>query len=238
MLQKICRVCNDEVKRLARYKKLGLDPYDIGSVIKEITESFVKMNKSLEKETKKRGIDLSNLPEVVDDDPEPDTYPMFRVVEKYGNHIAKIVLILAKVAEKHPKVMFLKMAVDVLAHSRGYIISKTGRALSSRREEMMDKNLQTNSDAKISTFFAYVAIKRNTLALVAFSYFLKTMGISDLEFRQDILKEADISYDVSELLRQEFFPKEQLTYNEIGCEEYEAVFLRFIQNKSVMREIN
>lgn len=125
----------------------------------------------------------------------------------------------------------------MLCHSRTYIIAKTARALHSKYEREDDDIGQELADSKTSAFFAYAAIKRNSLALLAFNRFLKIIDINDLELRQTFFEIAEISDELAEYLKKEFFPQDKLNYIELGCEDYDRTFLTTIQDSNQIKKL-
>lgn len=211
LLSKVCKVCADDERRIVKYK------------LKDVALDFKKASVLLEKGAKKFNIDLSKLPDYEKNTPEPETYPLYRVVEKYSRIVQKLIDIISPIARK-TRIKLLFMTNDCLEHSQHYIIAKIGRAFSSRREEEGDPFLQEVHDGETSAFLAYLAIQRNVKALVALSRFFKMMEIGSIRSRETFLEFADVSQDLAEQIKLEFFPDYFLEIEELGCEEYDAVF--------------
>ena len=91
LLATVCKICDDELKRDMLYKKAGKNPNDWNNVFKDVVESLAKVRKMLEKDAKRLGIDLSNLPDDYDEGPEPESYPIYRLIRKYGDRVEKII---------------------------------------------------------------------------------------------------------------------------------------------------
>lgn len=216
LLAIICKICKEDLKRKEFYKKLGVDPYDWKYVFKDMRDDLAKVHKMLEKEAKRLGIDLDNL-EDIEEPPGPETYPIFKLVKKYGDQVEKIIKNL-QVIPINADLNLVMKTVDVLSHSRHYIIAKIGRSLSSRWEGEKDPRDDLN-DSKTSALFAYVAIERNSRALLALS---KHKPLKEL--KEKFIKFAAVSLDIAEVIKEEFFPKDKLIYKELGCEEYDRLF--------------
>lgn len=195
ILAKMCLVCHEEVERRKRYKELGLDPYDLKTVFREVAESLIETSTKLRKKAEELG----------DTCPPIESFPIFRIVVEYGNEIGKLILQLQPEVEteKNKKLVTI---IEVLAHSRFYVGAKIGRAIDSRWEEQKDPQLP--DDSKTSAFFAYLAIKRNCLVL-------KSLGIN--------IQLLEISHELCQLIRKEFFPNEKVEYKEWGCEYLESI---------------
>lgn len=216
LLATICKICKEDLERKRFYEKAGKDPYDWKYVFKDLAEDLVKVHKLIEKEAKRLGIDLNNL-ENVKESPKPETYSIFNLIRKYGNQVEKMIKNL-QIIPVDADLNLVEKAVCVLVHSRYYIIAKIGRALSSRWEETRDP-LDDLDDSKTSALFAYIAIERNSRALIALS---RHKPLKDLEGR--FLKLAILSLDIAQIIKEEFFPKDKLIYKELGCEEYDRLF--------------
>lgn len=216
VLANVCRICKVEIKRDEFYRKSGKDPHDMKNVFQEIGDNFAYALYLLEKQAKEMGIDLDNLADV-EETPEPDQEVIFQIIQHYGQTIEQLMKQLFRHASPKNIQLFNK-AFDVLSHSRYYIIAKTHRAYSSRFEESKDPDDDLN-DSKTSAFFAYIAIVRNRYALKKLSQQELTPSLQ--AFCKKIEK---LSIDVAQNLQQEFFPKDQLSYSEFGCESYNKLF--------------
>ncbi|OGH19828.1 MAG: hypothetical protein A3D74_00970 [Candidatus Levybacteria bacterium RIFCSPHIGHO2_02_FULL_37_13] len=218
VLATICKVCKEDVERNRFYKKAGKNPNDWKYVFQEMVENFAKVHKMIEKDAKRLGIDLTNIPDEKDSAPEPETYPIFLLMQGYGDHAEKIIKNLSAVPIDS-NMELVTRAVDGLAHSRGYVIAKTARAINSRYEEKGDENMQELADSKTSALFVYMAIERNSRALLALA---KHKPLRD--WRENHVKFASVSLDLLDMLREEFFPEDILDYEEFGSEEYDRCF--------------
>lgn len=218
LLAAVCKICKEDLQRREFYKKAGKDPNDWKYVFKDLTDDLVKVHKMLDKEAKRLGIDLNNLDDI-EEAPEPETYTIFNLVKRYGNQVEKIIKHLQTVPIDADLSLIIKV-VYALSHSRHYIIAKTGRALSSRWEEEKDPEDDLN-DSKTSALFVYVAIERNSRALLALS---KHKSLRYL--KEKLIKFADISLNMAQLIKEEFFPKDKLIYKELGSEECDKLFAR------------
>ena len=212
LLATVCKVCKEELERLKEYKRKGKDPYDMKNVLDDVGKDLAKALAMVTKKAQEMGIDLDNLP----DEPEPpphESYPIFNVIIKYGEKIEKVIKELEVVPIDIDKELIIK-AVDVLFHSRYYIIAKIGRALSSRWEKLRDP-LDDIDDSKTSALFAYTAIERNSKALLALS---RHKPLKYLKAR--LLKSARLSLDMAQTIREEFFPEDKLKYEEFGYYDF------------------
>lgn len=219
MLAHVCKICAEDIKRIEKYKKQGRDPYDIKNVVKDMAANFKKVRIMIEKDAKRFGIDLNDIPDDYEDEaPEPESYPIFNLVRRYSNRIQKIIDQL-QVIPIDTDLSLVEKVVDVLSHSRHFIIAKTARALNSRFEEQKDPFMEELADSKTAAFFAYVAIERNSRALRALA---KHKPLS--QQKEKHLKQALISLHMAEMIREDFFKDYDLTYKEFGCEEYDEYF--------------
>lgn len=227
VLATICKICRDDVQRKKLYKKAGKDPYDWEYVFQDLADNLVEVHKMIEKDAKRLGIDLNNLPDEEDNAPEPETYPIFNIVRDYGDQVEKIIKNLSEVPID-TNIELVTKAVDVLAHSRSYIIAKTARALHSKYEESGDPIMEELADSKTSALFAYMAIERNSRALFALA---KHKPLREL--KENHLKFAAVSVEVAQMIQDTFFSKDTLTFEELGCEEYDICFGEKIKKKAI-----
>lgn len=218
-LAKICKICKDDVDREQFYKRIGKNPYDPKYVFQDIAQNFAKVRELLKRDAKRLGIDLNNLSdEDKEEDPPPTSYPIYNMVTKYSNHIERKINNLQIIPIDANKQLIEKM-VDILSHSRHYIIAKIARALNSQREEEKDPFTEELADSKTSSFFAYVAIERNSRALHTLARHKPL-----IDFREENLKLALISLEIAQMIREEFFVSDPLIYEELGCESYNCYF--------------
>ncbi|OGK14244.1 hypothetical protein A3B40_04430 [Candidatus Roizmanbacteria bacterium RIFCSPLOWO2_01_FULL_37_16] len=213
LLATVCKICDDELKRDMLYKKAGKNPNDWNNVFKDVVESLAKVRKMLEKDAKRLGIDLSNLPDDYDEGPEPESYPIYRLIRKYGDRVEKIIKMFEAVPIDADEKL-IKKALEALSHSRYYICAKIARTLNSRYEEQKDPE-DDLFDSKTSAFFAFIAIERNLRALLALA---KHKPLDSL--REKLLRFAKISLEMADLIRLEFFPDNKLEYREFGGVEF------------------
>ena len=182
------------------------------NVLDDVGKDLAKALAMVTKKAQEMGIDLDNLP----DEPEPpphESYPIFNVISKYGEKIEKMIKELGVVPIDTDKELIIK-AVDVLSHSRHYIIAKVGRALSSKWEELRDP-LDDIDDSKTSALFVYTAIERDSRALLALS---RHKPLKYLKAK--LLKYARLSLDMAQTIREEFFPEDKLKYEEFGYYDF------------------
>jgi len=213
MLASVCKICKEEIDRLERYRKEGKDPYDMKNVFEDIGKDLAEAMVMLTKKAKEMGIDLDNLPDEEDDELSHESYPIFNTVRKYGDKVEKAIKELEIIPIDADIKLILK-AADALSHSRHYIIAKIGRALSSRQREEKDSLIDVQ-DSKTSAFLAYIAIERNSKALLTLANHkpLKSMKTKHLKL-------AKLSLDLCELIKDEFFPEEKLEYEEFGYNDF------------------
>ena len=219
-LAEVCKICQEDLERLGKYRKEGKDPYDMKNVFKDVSESLAKTTAMIAKEAKRMGIDLDNLDDDYEEPPPAKNYPIYKLVTKYGNHVERIINNLSEVPID-ADIELLSRVVDAFSHSRNYVIAKISRALSSHWEEERDPNDQTE-DSKTSAFLAYIAIERNSRAALAIA---RHKPLRDL--KQKHLKFAKLSLEVADIIKKQFFPKYKLAYREFGAEEYDRLYQKY-----------
>lgn len=213
-LAKICRICRDEIDRIEEYRKKGEDPYDWNNVFKDVFEDLAITMQMISKQAAEMGIDLNNIDES-EDYPEVDRKNnlTYKIVTHYGDEVSNILKILEIVPSDVDKTLIFK-AADVLAHSRSYVGAKIYRALSSKLREDREP-FDDLFDSKTSAFFAYIAVERNSRALLALS---KHKPLR--EYKRKFLSLAKLSLEICDIIKTEFFPKDKLIYQEYGCDDY------------------
>lgn len=216
VLATVCKICKDEPQREKLYKKAGKDPHDLKYVFQDVADSLAQTMKMIQEKAKEMGVDLDNRDDV-EEPPPPEKDPIFNLIKKYGDKIDRAIKELYFLPVDTDKYLIEK-ALDVLSHSRHYIIAKTARALSSRWEEQRDSE-DDLFDSKTSAFLAYIAMERNSRAFLTLS---KHRPL--LELKQEHLKLASLSIKMVDLLKEEFFPQDKLNYSEFGCDSYNEVF--------------
>lgn len=214
LLSQLCKICHDEIIENDQLRKMGKDPYDWGVVFERVGASLGKTMALVQQEAERLGIDLDNLPEEDEDPYNPETEPIYKLVVKYGDAVEKIIRDL-EVVPIDTDLVLLEKGVNALSHSRTYVIAKIGRALQSKQEERFDTIMQDLADSKTAALFAYVAIQRNCRVLLAL---VKHKPLADL--REKHLKFAKLSLKTSEIIKQEFFPLEDLVYEEFGYSDF------------------
>lgn len=215
MLVTVCKICKSELLRKKQYEKAGQDPYDIKNVMKDVGDDLAHTIMMVSKKAEEMGIDLNNL-EDIEEPPPHEAYSIYKVIVKYGKTIEKFLKDFKEVPIG-TDLELIKRTIDVLGHSRYYIIAKTVRALSSRFEEEKDSE-DDLEDSKTSALFAYVAIERNSRAFLALAEH-EPLGLQKRKF----INLAKTSLDVCELIRKEFFPNEKLAYEEFGCDYFKEI---------------
>lgn len=217
---KCCLVCKEDVARKEKYAKVGKDPYDWSEVMKDVAENLAKSMVMLHKMAKKDGIDLDNFPDDENTTPPVESYMIYQLVWGYGNEVEKIIKELSPVNEKYPTLL-LETVIDILAHSRSYILAKTARALNSRYEEQTwDAEWKDElADSKTSALFTYMAIDRNIRAMISLA-----RNLNSLELKTQFLEFAQMCKQVRDQIKKEFFPEEKVDLSEeIGCEYLDEI---------------
>lgn len=221
VLATMCIICRDDVQRKKLYKKAGKDPYDVANVFSELANSLVQIHQMVEKHANEQGIDLDSIPDEEDTAPKCGTYPIFNLIQEYGDSVEKVIHNLSEVPASTELELVMK-AMDALSHSRSYIIAKTARALHSQYEEKSDEIMQDLADSKTSALFAYMAIERNSRALTALAYH---PPLHHLRKKHVALAKASLS--LAQMFRENFFPNERVVYEEFGTEEYDTCFEKY-----------
>jgi hypothetical protein len=200
ILAKVCVICKEDLKTGHK---------DIKQVLKQVGRNLAKTIKLVRKDAKAMGIDIDNLQDMENEpDPDPNTNVLYRIVCKYGEQI-DIFRKLFEFVPQETNVDLLSRVIDVLDHSRFYMISKIRRALSNDDLE----------DSKTSAFLAYIAVERNSRALLALS---RHRPLCD--HKMQILLLAENSLNVITLIQEEFFPDEILEYEEFGYYDFLNVY--------------
>lgn len=197
VLGKVCVVCREDLKNnipSEYYYEIKTTPSDLW----EETISLVVNNKLID----------------LEDDKDYAAIPVYRMIQQYGYHIHSAIQGLQSVPEK-ADIQLVNKSMDVLSHSRFYIVVKLTRALSSREAAQGREFDFGIADSKTSAFFAYIAIKRNARALLALSKHRPLVNR-----RVYYLKLASVSVELYEMIQQEFFPDDKLIYEEIGCNDF------------------
>lgn len=214
LLATVCKICHDEIIENELLIKEGKDPNDLGVVFEKVGNSLAETLLLVRQDAERMGIDLDNLPEEEEDPYDSREEPIYKLIVKYGDAVEKSIRDLEMVPIDADEQLVGK-ALDALAHSRSYVISKIGRALSSRHEEQFDLPELNANDGKTSAFLAYIAVQRNCRAMLAL---VKHRPLIDL--REKYLKFAKLSLKTSEMIKQEFFPLEDLDYEEFGYPDF------------------
>lgn len=219
VLVRLCKICADEVDRITHYCKKGEDPYDMNNVLHDIAKTFAQTMLMVRKRALKMGIDINDNSDIEENHINVEDYPIYHLVREYGDMVGEILNGLWPILEKHHS-EFLDMFVDVMDHSRHFVVAKTARALSSKYEREYDSGIAEElADSKTSAFFAYVAIKRNAMGALALA-----KRSEKHDDRQFFLEFAEISQQLLRNIQREFFPDDELIYEEFGCDEYDRTF--------------
>lgn len=141
---------------------------------------------------------------------------LFEITLKYGAQ-ARVMAEKLKVVPATVDDDLVRKAVDSFLHSESYVSAKTRRAITSLQREMADQ--LGPYDSKISALLACVALERNAKAAVKLDkqpqlYYLGSITLSF----------ANLSLDLADVLHKTFFPKNDLTYIEFGCDSYNEAF--------------
>lgn len=214
VLATVCKICKEDIDRVEKYKKECKNPYNMKNVLDGVAENLATTMYLVQKDAERMGIDLNDVPEVEEDPYEYEEEPIYKIAIKYGDQVEQVMRNL-EVVPVGCDLKLLEKVLDVLSHSRHYVIAKIGRALYSKHEEQFDLFMEDLADSKTSALFAYVAIQRNCKALLAL---VKHKPLID--FRQKHLKFAKLSLKVCDLIKEEFFPNEDLVYEEFGYEDF------------------
>jgi len=210
LLAQLCKICHDEIAENEQLIKEGKDPYNWGVVFERVGKSLAQSLVLIQKMAEEQGIDLDNIPE--EEDPyDSSKEPIFKLMQKYGDVVEKTIKDL-EIVPIDTDVILVEKVIDALSHSRHYVIAKIGRALSSRQFDLPELNA---NDGKTSAFLAYIAIQRNCRAMLTL---VKHKPLVDL--REEHLKFAQLSLRTSDLIKQEFFPLEELEYDEFGYSDF------------------
>ena len=207
-LAQVCKICLDEIEWQEQCLNEGKDPYDMKVVFKKVIETFATVHAMLQKDLERMGIDVENIPDSPES-PAPETHRIYNVVASYGNQIEKAIQNLQHIPLEADEKL-VETALSALAHSRHYAQVKIARAVDSRIEDRGDPEDELH-DAKTSALFAFIAVERNSRALLALA------GHKPLrELRKNHLRLAKQSIIVSQLIQEEFFPDQELEFEEYG----------------------
>lgn len=199
VLVKVCIICKEDLKSSHK---------DVKQVLKEVGKNLTRTIKLIRKDAQSMGIDLSNLSEDDEPEPDPNNNPVYRIVCEYGKQIDKF----RKLFEFVPydtDIDLVNRALDVFDHSRLYMVVKINRAIHNNDLD----------DSKTSAFLAYIAIERNSRALLALSRHRPF-----IDQKMEILLLAKKSLDIVDLIKDEFFPDEILDYEEFGYYDFSNVY--------------
>jgi len=200
-LAKFCIICRKELNKNSRI----FDHYEIEKIP---TETWVKLNPEIEISLEVKCVEkYGNIK-------NPSKIPLCNIVNHYGAYVGEIVKNLLSVP-KEADIKLIEKSLDCLGHSQHYAPVKIMRAYDSSlsREEM-----EGDSDSKNSALFAYVAINRNSRALLALSQHKPLAAKRDY-----FLKMAATSIEICDLIQNEFFPGDELDYEEFGCNYFKDV---------------
>lgn len=212
LLSSVCKVCKADLERIEKYKKQGKDPQDLKNVFIDIGKNLANTMAMVTKHAKEMGIDLDNLPELPEEPPH-ESYPIFNTVSSYGKRVERTINELQEIPMDADMELVIKSA-SALSHSRHYMVAKIGRAVGSRFEEEQDPDDDLD-DSKTSAFLAYIAIERNSRALISLA---KHKPLTYLKEKH--LKLAKTSLKLCGAIKEEFFPKDKLIYEEFGQIDY------------------
>jgi len=218
VLAKVSKICKEEAGRIEKYRKLGKDPYVWENIFKDVAENFARTMVMLRRDAKRLGIDLDNIPDRDEEELVHEDFPIYRVVYGYGEMVQQLINKLFPLSDKY-RLEQLSKTVDVMSHSRLYVVVKTARALNGKYLREDNEISRELADSKTSAFFAYIAIQRNIKSTLALSHQVKNYFQ-----KEKFLEFSLLSQEVAEQLRQEFFPDDNLIYREIGYEEYDQIF--------------
>lgn len=220
-LAEVCKICKDELEYEARCLVEGKDPNDWGEVFKLIGENLAKAMQLIQEEADRMGIDLSKGDDDFEDPPPAKNYPIYELVNKYGNSVERMMNNLSIVPKDVDMDLFSK-ALATFSHSRYYVVAKTSRALSGRWREERDPIIDSD-DAKTSALLAYIAVERNSRAALALAHH---RPLSDLKIKH--LKFAKLSLETASIIKQHFFSNYKFAYKEFGSEEFDDCFNQYL----------
>lgn len=216
----VCIICKEDVERIEKYKKEEKDPYALENVFDDVAQNLAKTMVMVSQQAEEMGIDLNDLPkdEEIKNERFYENDPIFLLIKKYSNQIQKTIKNL-EIVPIDANVFLIEKAIDTLSHSAHYIVAKISRALDSELREATNITYIKSYDNETSAFLAYLAIERNSRALLALA---KHKPL--IQQRRSYLKLSKTSLEIAEMIHQEFFPGWELDYQEYGCEEYDQVF--------------
>lgn len=212
-LAKLCKICRTEIDREVLYRKQGKDPHELQYVFKDMAKDLASVMVSVKKTAEEMGIDINHLPEL-EEGPHPDTYALYKLVQRYGTRIEKACQELEIIPVGTDEVIVSK-AIDAFAHSRYFVISKISRAFNSKWEEKHDPD-DDLQDSKTAAFYAYVAVERNSRAFLTLARHKPL-----IEMKKKHLQLAKYSLAVSLMIRETFFPDDELEYIEFGYDDFQ-----------------
>ncbi|MDO8570468.1 MAG: hypothetical protein Q7R97_02685 [Candidatus Daviesbacteria bacterium] len=216
----VCIICKEDVERIEKCKKEGKDPYALENVFADVAQNLAKTMVMISQQAKEMDIDLTNLPddEEIKNERFYENDPIFLLIKKYSNQIKKTITNL-EIVPIDANVFLVEKAIDALSHSAHYVVAKIGRALNSELREATNTTYIKSYDNETSAFLAYLAIERNSRALLALA---KHKPL--IQQRRSYLKLSKTSLELANIIHQEFFPGWELKYQEYGCEEYDQLF--------------
>lgn len=216
----VCIICKEDIKRIEKYKKEGKDPFALENVFDDVAKNLAKTMVMVSQQAEEMGIDLKNLPddEEIKNERFYENDLIFVLIKKYSNQIQKTIKNL-EIVPIDADIFLIEKAINALSHSTHYIIAKIGRALDSELRESTNTTYIKSYDNETSAFLAYLAIERNSRALLALA---KHKPL--IQQKRSYLKLSKTSLKIAEMIHLEFFPGWELAYQEYGCEEYDQIF--------------
>lgn len=218
VLVEFCKICKEGLKFKLEQRDIEEDFYNIKFVSQEEAENAFEKKELRKEKAKKLNTEMIDWYDEYDFKPPAEIHLIFNLAKNYGDYVEKIVENLFLVPIDSNKILIEK-SLDCLLHSRSYVFVKVRRALSSRWEEKDRPIMSELADSKTSALFSYMAVKRNSKALLALS---KHKPLKYLKEKH--LKFAALSIDLAEMISQEFFPNCKLDYEEVGCDSYNEIF--------------
>lgn len=218
VLIEFCKICREEFKFKLSNKEFKDYVYPVKYVSHEKEENVFEKKELSEKRVEKLNSELTDWYDEYEFRPSKEVLLLFNLAKTYGDYVEKTINNLFILPSDSDKILIEK-SLDVLLHSKSYIYVKIRRAMSSRQREKENSILYELADSKTSALFAYMAVKRNSQALLALSRHKPLRYLKEKH-----LKFSALSINLAEMIQKEFFPDEELNHEEVGCDSYYEVF--------------
>ena len=212
-LAAVCIICRDEVNHKGMFEGEQIPEKRQPFVTKESDDISFDLRLTEESESEDEFFEF--MEDVQEELMPPEIERFLRVLRRYGDQVEKVLIVL----DQYESSELVIKARDVLFHSRHYVYVKVNRAWSSYIREIALDMREELSDSKTSALFAYVALDRNSRALLALS---KSYPYD--AWQETFVEILDISLDIMETIKKIFFPEDKLKYVDVGCEDYYVCF--------------